>query len=214
MTEIEKTVLQWVKKLEVNSSMDDWETQIKLEAVGLEDKATVNGGSSKVCFIPYEADFVIKWTYNNSDEDNDDEALKEVDMYNKAVEAGLDMFFPKTELFYVMNGINFIKQEKIDFSANNCSWSTSERYIAKTKTASDKKVQLMDKCFKKAAPNGRYARDLDSLWAKMALIIYGKRLCKTLCEFVIENKINDLHKSNIGYKNNRPIILDFSGFDR
>ena len=72
----------------------------------------------------------------------------------------------------------------------------------------------MDKCFKKAAPNGRYARNLDPLWAKMALVIYGKKLCKTLCEFIIENKINDLHESNIGYKNNRPIILDFSGFDR
>ena len=30
----------------------------------------------------------------------------------------------------------------------------------------------------------------------------------------IENRINDLHESNIGYKNDRPIILDFSGFDR
>ena len=30
----------------------------------------------------------------------------------------------------------------------------------------------------------------------------------------IQNAINDLHDSNIGYNHNKPIILDFSGYDR
>lgn len=214
MTKMEKTVLQWLKDLEIDSSMTDWDIQNRMGEIRLGSEANMDCGSSKICLIPHNFDFVIKWTYSEFMEETMDEALREVDMYNKAVEAGLSMFFPKTELFCTMNGINFIKQEKIDFAASGCPYQTFKQYEVKTKTASDKKAQLMDKCFKKAAPNGHYARNLDPLWAKMALVIYGKKLCKTLCEFIIENRINDLHESNIGYKNNRPIILDFSGFDR
>lgn len=214
MTEMEQTVLHWLEELGIDPSMTDWDIQNKMREIKLGSEAAMDCGSSKICLIPHKADFVIKWTYSDPDEFTDDEALKEVDMYNKAVKAGLGMFFPKTELFCTIDGINFIKQEKIDFAVCGCPYQTFKRYKVKTKTATDQKAQLMDKCFKKAAPNGRYARNLDPLWAKMALVIYGKRLCKTLCEFVIENRINDLHESNIGYKNDRPIILDFSGFDR
>lgn len=58
-----------------------------------------------------------------------------------------------------------------------------------------------------------YNRELDYTWAAMALVIYGKTVCKKLCNFIQENKINDLRDANIGYKNNKPIILDFSGFE-
>lgn len=51
-------------------------------------------------------------------------------------------------------------------------------------------------------------------WACMALTLYGKKLCRKLCAFIVENAINDLHTSNIGYNHNKPIILDFSGYDR
>jgi hypothetical protein len=214
MMEIEKAVHQWLEDLKIDSTTTDWDMDCKLRESKLSSEAMVDGGSSKICLIPYRADFVIKWAYADPGEFIEDEALKEVEMYQKAVKAGLEMFFPKTELFCTINGINFIKQEKIDFSVQGCGYQYFQKYTAKAKTASDKKVQLMEKCFKKAAPNGHYARDLDSLWAKMALVIYGKKLCKTLCEFIIENKINDLHEGNIGYKNDRPIILDFSGFDR
>ena len=48
----------------------------------------------------------------------------------------------------------------------------------------------------------------------MALVIFGKKLVKSLCEFIVENDINDLHENNIGYKDNLPVILDFSGYKR
>lgn len=59
---------------------------------------------------------------------------------------------------------------------------------------------------------GRYNRYLEDIWAKMVINLYGKKVAKALCEFVQENGINDLHNENIGYKNNRPVILDFSGY--
>ena len=114
MTEMEKTVLQWLEDLAIDPSMTDWDIQNRMKEIKLGSEAAMDCGSSKICLIPHNADFVIKWTYSDPDEFTSDEALKEVDMYNKAVEAGLGMFFPKTELFCTIDGINFIKQEKID----------------------------------------------------------------------------------------------------
>ena len=33
-----------------------------------------------------------------------------------------------------------------------------------------------------------------------------------LAIFIKENRINDIHCANMGFKNNKPIIIDFSGF--
>ena len=46
---------------------------------------------------------------------------------------------------------------------------------------------------------------------------YDDYYCTVYFGFIIEaveNAINDLHTSNIGYNHNKPIILDFSGYDR
>ena len=68
----------------------------------------------------------------------------------------------------------------------------------------------MDNCFYQM----KRGRELNPLWASMAIVLYGKRKCKALCKFIIENSINDLHYSNIGYLKDKPIILDFSGYHR
>lgn len=164
-------------------------------------------GASKLCIVPKHADFVIKWSYLSEDYD---EALEEVSIYNKAVEAGLEMFFPKTEVLCITNGVIFVIQEKIDYSVLHTPCEKEDKYCYKTKTASAAIINKMDTCFCSIARG----RDLDSTWASMAIVIYGKKKCKALCKFVIENNINDLHRSNIGYLKDKPIILDFSGYHR
>lgn len=120
------------------------------------------------------------------------------------------MFFPKTEVLLINNGVIFVIQDKIDFSSLNTPTATEDRYLYKTKTVSPAIIEKMESCFSSMARG----RDLDTTWASMAIVLYGKKKCKALCRFVIENNINDLHRSNIGYLNNRPIILDFSGYHR
>ena len=176
-----------------------------------EPEYRIQEGATKLCIVPKNADFVIKWSITYYDDSDDwDEALEEVSIYNKAVEAGLGMFFPKTEVFCVVNGITFVIQEKIDFSALNTPRNKESKYIYKTKTVSPAIIDKIDTCFQSI----RRGRSIDTTWASMAIVIYGKRKCKTLCRFVIENGINDLHLSNIGYLRDRPVILDFSGYHR
>lgn len=175
-----------------------------------EPEYRVCDGASKLCIVPKHSNFVIKWSISYSSEEDYDEAYDEVLIYEKAVKAGLEMFFPKTEVFCTYNGITFVIQEKIDFSSLNTPSAIEDRYIYKTKTVSPAIIEKMEDCFSSIVRG----RDLDTLWASMAIVLYGKKKCKALCRFVIENEINDLHRSNIGYLKNRPIILDFSGYHR
>ena len=168
-------------------------------------------GASKICIVPKHADFVIKWSTSClSGEEGYDEAYDEVLIYEKAIREGLEMFFPKTEILCTIGGINFVVQEKIDFSALNTPRNKDSKYLYKTKTVSPAIIDKIDTCFQSI----RRGRSIDTTWASMAIVIYGKRKCKALCKFVIENGINDLHLSNIGYLKDKPVILDFSGYHR
>lgn len=205
MTEREN-IIKLLKTLDINSRHDSWEVSSILRKHGYND-IKVADGASKICLIFPDISFVVKWsTYGY------EEAMREVEVYQKAIDAHLEKFFPKTVFLVKLNDVNFVAQEKIDVAVNDLDFYTRQRFQKISKTALDKIVYKMERQFKRAA---RYCqRDLDPIWAKMALVLYGKRTCKALCDFIIENKINDLHESNIGYKNNRPIILDFSGYDR
>ena len=175
-----------------------------------EPEYRVCDGASKLCIVPKHSNFVIKWSTSYSSEEGYDEAYDEVLIYEKAIKAGLEMFFPKTEVFCTYNGVIFVIQDKIDFSSLNTPSAIEDRYLYKTKTVSSAIIEKMEDCFSSIVRG----RDLDTLWASMAIVLYGKKKCKALCRFVIENEINDLHRSNIGYLKNKPIILDFSGYHR
>ena len=171
----------------------------------------IHDGATKLCIAPKHADFVIKWSTTCYELSDDwDEALEEVSIYNKAVEAGLEMFFPKTEVFCVVNGITFVIQEKVDFSVLHTPNNKADRYAHQTRTISPAIVEKMSDCFLRL----HRGRSLDFTWASMAIVLYGKRKCKALCKFIVQYEINDLHASNIGYLKDKPIILDFSGYHR
>ena len=171
----------------------------------------VNGGAAgsfDQLFRVSKDDVVIKWSTSG------DEAEQEAAMYERAKVANLAKFFPQTEILCEHNGITFVRQEKIDFSCREVDNRTARKFERISKTATHNIVHKMDRQFKKADHGAGYRRDLDTMWAKMAIVLYGKKACKALSDFVQENGINDLHRSNLGYKNGKPIILDFSGFRR
>lgn len=201
-----------LKSLGITGQEDSYEVSTIIRDHGLKkDFVTVHGGASKVCLDFTRENFVIKWT--GEIRGDYDEAMEEVEIYNKAVMAGLAVFFPATELFTTINGVHFVKQEKVDFCVEDTPCHKEKKYAYQARTASDRIVQKMQTSINKAC-NHRFSRSLDITWAKLALVVFGKKLVKSLCKFIIENGINDLHEGNIGYKNNLPVILDFSGYKR
>lgn len=205
MMEREK-VIELLKKLNISSQSDGWEVRQTLRSNGYTD-INVSNGASKICLIFSDAPYVVKWST-----DHYEEAMREVQVYQDAVEANLEKFFPKTAFLVSINGVNFVAQEKIDFCVHDCDRNNKQKFNRISKTALDKIVRKIADEFCKASDHNR--RHVDPLWIKMAIVLYGKKACKALCEFVIAHQINDLHAANIGYKNGRPIILDFSGYNR
>lgn len=102
-------------------------------------------GASKYCLIFKQEDFVLKWVCS----DQYNEAMEEVTMYQKAVSVGLAQFFPKTEFLINLNGIDFIMQEKIDYSVSRLPIIMRQRYEKISRTASRKNAKKWNKSSKK-----------------------------------------------------------------
>ena len=208
MTEYEK-IINVLKHLDITEYDDSYDAHEKLVRYdrNLAEQISVSDGASKICFVFKNKPFVIKWSAYGYHE-----AMDEVEIYNRAIAQDLAKFFPKTAFLIRVNGVDFVVQEKIDKAVSDCSRQDVQKFQRIAKTATDKIVFKIEREFGRAG-NG-YHRSLDHNWAKMAIVLYGKHACKALCEFVIDNNINDLHGRNIGYKDGKPIILDFSGYHR
>lgn len=208
-------LIAYLEALNISLSDEEWDVSSKVTEIRDKDVAApiggvdVSDGASKICLVFKNFPFVIKW-----DNDGYGEAAREVSIYNDAVACNLAYFFPKTELFHTYNGISFVLQEKIDCDAGDARWNDDYKKVIKrvTKTPTDRIYEKMQREFNKARRS--YRRTLDESWAKMVISLYGKKATKALCEFIVKHGINDLHQGNIGYKNYRPIILDFSGYYR
>lgn len=177
-------------------------------------KIITSNGATKECLVFPDLGYVLKWSTETRD------AEREVAVYQKAVEANLADFFPATELAaYIVlpttgEAIAFTAQQIISTNAHNIMWSqggVKTRLLRIAETVPDCRINQIERQFRKADQNG-YGRDLDGLWAKVAVSLHGKRKVIALCEFVKKYHINDLHSSNIGYIGISPVILDFSGY--
>lgn len=177
-------------------------------------KINTSNGATKECLVFPDLGYVLKWSTETRD------AEREIAVYQKAVEANLADFFPATELAaYIVlpttgEAIAFTAQQIISTNAHNIMWNEGgikTRLLRIAETVPDRRISQIERQFRKADQNG-YGRDLDGLWAKVAVSLHGKRKVIALCEFVKKYHINDLHSSNIGYIGISPVILDFSGY--
>lgn len=210
----EWAVFNIIKELNVCDRHSSYKVEERLFDTDYRNDFCVYHGATKICLVNEHDDFIVKWSHCKEGED---EGLKEVELYKKAKAIGLDMFFPETKLLGEVNDINVISQKKYDFSAyavsNDSDYEQQyKKYEKITKTVTDKIYHKMYDGFHYSG--GYCLRPLDRLWAEMCISIYGKKLVKKLCKFIEDNKINDLHSENIGYLNNKPIIIDFGGYSR
>lgn len=207
-------VIEFIEKLNIGYDTDSYDIRDTMRKLGLDvNNYSIQSGSSKYCIIFKKEDFVVKWTSGKRHQDKEkNEAYRESVLYELAVQENLQCFFPKTHFLTQSNGIYFIMQEKIDEAVADTDFDTDERYRKISKTASNKIIKKVKSAM--LLGNLQCRREVDSLWISMAIILYGKKAVKRLCEFIRTYNINDLHGNNIGYKNNKPIILDFSGYFR
>lgn len=208
ITEAEKRQLvDFIESYDFNHYVNFSEIQNAIaKATGLTPATDfrIADGASKYVIVFTKKDYVLKWSY-------DDSVETEFEIYDDALTSDIAFFFPQTEWFYKKGNMLFTLQQKIDYDCTKIPRTDFSKYHKMIKTVSGDIIRKVEKGFK--IPNCSYNRPLDTLWASVALSLYGKFVVKQLCDFIQKHRINDLHRNNIGFYNFKPIILDFCGYE-
>lgn len=179
---------------------------------GLHDNEVAYGMSKYVIF--FDNDSVIKipfngeWTYNCDSDDYcfdefycKDYCAIEEEIYNRAYNEGLEMFFAATEFIGTGKcGKPFYRSERVLCldSAEGHDFAINHNPSQGSKDKANKYV------YKTPLPFG---------WLARAYEYYEEALVERFIEFIDENNIDDIHDGNVGFrKDGAPVLLDYSGF--
>ena len=193
----------------------------KLQA--LDDNFILASGVSKVAIIPKEKNYVIKIPYYgkyrksngikcfdpyfSSISKSGDYCKSEEIIYNKAKANGLDAFFAEIEQIGKIKSIPIYVQRKavifedVYYPEDDEEENLKEDEISIFKTITTKYSDLVEDEY------------LPISWMKDFICSYGELAFDKLYNFLSDNNIQDLHSENIGYICERPVLVDFSGFE-
>lgn len=173
-------------------------------------KAKRFSGVSKYCYIFPDEDFVVKFPQVYREHNlNENECAQEVELYHSSHNYRVQRVLPETTfLGRNTHGVPFYKQAKLDYVCSQLPPPKYRKYCAMTTKIND---DLIDRVRKSNTSDNR---SIDTLWLKMVWLLYGEKFTRSLIKWINDNRINDLHNSNIGYIKNRPVIMDFCGYHR
>lgn len=127
--------------------------------------------------------------------------------YESAKTFGVERICLPIEFFYETDsGICIYKQPCYTVSTSDAGWKYG-KYLDKRHTPNphSKIVQKVKRdCY------GGYR--IDERWIGRVIQLYGKKFMRSVELWIQANQINDLHNSNTGWLNNKPIIIDYAGY--
>lgn len=208
-----------------------------------EDNCDICSGASKVCIIPKDADYVIKIPYYYLSDDsssgfynsygywepNEDGGRcelfynycnREANFYKKAETEykGAELFLAKTQRIFRGNVIEGYVQEKVtcyyDYPKDN-DYDYDKDYVYDT----------IEEDYRKTSKNSLIGEVLDddlfcgipSFWYKKLLEYAVKNNALSAVEnffkFLLDSRINDLNPKNIGFINDKPVLMDYAGWE-
>lgn len=180
------------------------------------DYCCENGFDYEAC--PYD-----KWEFENAGNSQNgwDYCLRETEIYNAAKDCGIEQFFAKTIHIGDYHHHPIYIQEKCTTEYN--TWNSPYRrdidlYQNFDTHKYSKADSYLEKCYRDA-----FDWNTESNWF-ICLFSYLKnrkgltktyKLLNKIAMFLDEEDVSDLHSSNIGLieKNDRPVFVDYSGFD-
>ena len=178
-------------------------------------------GSSKLVFIPKDENYVIKIPYTGDSytDENDniidytfahanpeskkfrwDYCLAETLLWRNAKRSKVHHAFAKERILgFINNHPIYIQQRAEVYAESNKYNSASNKERNKTLSC----------CYKH---NVRIFQEEGVSWQSDMLEYYGQNIFLKIMHFIEDFKISDLHESNLGYIDGRPVIIDYSGF--
>lgn len=174
----------------------------------LSDICEVNrNGETKTVFLHKEWDFVIK-VPNYYSYARYNYCQLEADNYKKACAYRVERVLLETALLCTLkNGIQLYVQPRYTIDNNDYMDSAIHRHRLQKKCNTYRKPIVS-----KVADEMYDGFRLNNLWLSRVIQLYGKRFMRSLERWTQENRIGDLHDCNVGWVNNKPIILDYSGY--
>ena len=110
------------------------------------------------------------------------------ELYEKAVELGLEKFFPRTELFCCLGNVPIIIQEKVDFS--DCNIPSEKFHEIERIARLEFHDKLCSKIMNYLRENADFrVRNISSRWLSACVRLYGKKTVFELEKFIIDNRI-------------------------
>lgn len=174
----------------------------------LSDICEVNqNGETKTVFLHKEWDFVIK-VPNYYSYARHNYCQLEADNYKKACAYRVERVLLETALLCTLkNGIQLYVQPRYTIDNNDYMDSPIHRHRLQKKCNTYRKPIVS-----RVAGEMYDGYRLNNLWLSRVIQLYGKRFMRSLEKWTQENRIGDLHDCNVGWMNNKPIILDYSGY--
>lgn len=206
--------------------------------------ASCYSGASKLCIVPQESEYVIKLPFLGEIEYEEngemilchfnyaktknrwDYCRAELELYNKAADAGFAYFLAKTEEFGTTNsGHPMYIQEKINvYNVSKHKYKKNISYDIKSKTATilekynDRYMdnRLNDEMTEEELIGYIFAQTGDTFLSYL-IDAYSYENVAKFSKWVYENAREiaaDLHWGNIGFRESdgTPCLLDFSGY--
>lgn len=174
----------------------------------LEDICEINyHGETKTVFLHDGWDFVIK-VPNYAHYPNRNYCQLEAENYNKARSYRVERVLLETALLCTLrNGIQLYVQPR--YTIDNSDFMDVRRNVNRLrKKCNAYRKPIVSRVVEKMYDGYR----VDNLWLSRVIQLYGKKFMRSLERWTQDNRIGDLHNANVGWINNKPIILDYSGY--
>lgn len=189
-------ILDLLNQYSENNSNDSWFEDIP--------NCERDAGAFKECLIFPDMDFVLKVPFRfrkNSETGN--ACYDEIRIYQSAKEVGVEKILLETWFIgYLANGRPVYGQVKADCTIGALSETKKKKYQRITRTvASSMRSKVI---------RGMYDKSINHLWVDMLIVLYGKKFAMKFERWTRETLLTDLHYDNIGYRNDRPIVLDYN----
>jgi hypothetical protein len=168
----------------------------------------IASGETRYAIVFKHDNFVLKIPRYKYENCNEDYCQAEIRAYESAKKFRVERILLPIELYHTTTtGIAIYKQPKYSFST-----SDGEYVLMYNDYLNRRNAPINCAIIEKITNECKDGRRISRRWMARVLQLYGKKFCRSFEAWTIENQVNDLHNSNTGWLDNKPIILDYAGY--
>ena len=170
-----------------------------------ENELEFDSGASRLCVIFPKEKKVLKIPKSGC---SIDYCAREIHNFKLAQEYKVEKVLLPIALLCEVNGCKVYCQPMYTSSMGDMNRKERDKLNEKIKDLPTSKIT---KKVQRGVFDGKW-RSLDRYWTARMVQLYGKKFAMSFETWTHTAKVNDLHNSNIGWLDRKPIILDYAGY--